>query len=133
MRKKLKWQTIGTVLGETNINEFFFSLKNYQAKKGDIVATETNVPDGNGKIISVTVWGKIMSIDCSNEWFPRQAAQELANEDIDIRDTILPTTRDELICKVSILGYTKNNEDKLKLLPLVYPVKPACKRKLSSQ
>ena len=26
-----------------------------------------------------------MSIDCSNEWFPRQAAQELANEDIDIR------------------------------------------------
>lgn len=125
MRKKLKWQSIGTVLGETNINEFYFSLKNYQAKKGDIVATETNVPDGNGKIISVTVWGKIMSIDCSNEWFPRQAAQELANEDIDIRDTILPTTRDELICKVSILGYTKNNEDKLKLLPLVYPVKPA--------
>ena len=48
--------------------------------------------------------------------------QELANEDIDIRDTILLTTRDELICKVSILGYTKNNEDKLKLF--VYPVKP---------
>ena len=79
MKKRSKWQTIGTVLGETNINEFFFSLKNYQAKKGDIVATETNVPDGNGKIISVTVWGKIMSIDCSNEWFPRQAAQELAD------------------------------------------------------
>ena len=37
MRKKLKWQSIGTVLGETNINEFYFSLKNYQAKKGDIV------------------------------------------------------------------------------------------------
>ena len=37
MKKRSKWQTIGTVLGETNINEFFFSLKNYQAKKGDIV------------------------------------------------------------------------------------------------
>ena len=125
MKKKYKWSSIGTVLGETNINTFLFSLKNYQAKKGDIITTETNIPDGNGRIIKVTVWGKIMSIDCSNEWFPRQAAQELANEDIDIRDTILPTTRDELICKVNILGYTKSDEENLKLLPLVYPVKPA--------
>ena len=58
MRKKLKWQSIGTVLGETNINEFYFSEK-ITKQKGDIVATETNVPDGNGKIISVTVWEKL--------------------------------------------------------------------------
>ena len=28
-----KWKSIGTVLGETNISEFYFSLKNYKAKK----------------------------------------------------------------------------------------------------
>ena len=32
-----KWKSIGTVLGETNISEFYFSLKNYKAKKGDII------------------------------------------------------------------------------------------------
>ena len=58
-----------------------------------------------------------MSIDVIINFFPREAAQELTNENIDIRDTILPTTRDELICNVAILGYTRNNETKLKLKP----------------
>ena len=66
-----------------------------------------------------------MSIDSYNQFFPREAAQELTNENIDIRNTILPTTRDELICNVAILGYTRNSETKLKLKPLNYPVKPA--------
>ena len=71
----------------------------------------------------MTVWGKISSIESSNAFFPTEAAQELTNENIDIRDTILPMTRDELICKVIILGFTfKNN---LKLMPLNYPVRPA--------
>ena len=68
MRKKLKWQTIGTVLGETNINEFFLVKKITKLKKVEIQPNQW--PDGNGKIISV--WGKIMSIDCSKE-YPRQA------------------------------------------------------------
>jgi hypothetical protein len=38
---KNKWQSIGTVLGETNIDHFYFSLKNYKAKKGDIITTES--------------------------------------------------------------------------------------------
>mgnify|MGYP000333023695 CR=1 FL=1 len=31
-----KWQSIGTVLGETNIDHFYFSLKNYKAKKAQL-------------------------------------------------------------------------------------------------
>ena len=37
MSKFNNWKAIGTVLGETDINEYHFSLKNYKAKKGDIV------------------------------------------------------------------------------------------------
>ena len=120
------WISIGTVLGDTNIDTFYFSLKNYKAKKGDIVTTESKVPKGDGKVVPVTVWGKITSIDSSNIFFPREAAQELTNEDINIQDTILPNTRDELLCKVLILGYTESkNLGKSRLLPLSYPVRPA--------
>ena len=101
-----KWQSIGTDLGETNIDHFYFSLKNYKAKKGDIITTESKIPSSEGNVIPVTVWGKISSIESSNAFFPTEAAQELTNENIDIRDTILPMTRDELICKVIILGFT---------------------------
>ena len=125
MQKNKKWISIGTVLGDTNIDNFYFSLKNYKAKKGDIVTTQTNIPDGNGNVVSATVWGKISNIESYNQFFPREAAQELTNENIDISETILPTTRDELICKVVILGYTKENNLNTKLLPLIYPVKPA--------
>ena len=119
------WKTIGTVLGETNINTYLFMLQSFKAKKNDMVTTQTSIPDGNGKIIKVNVWGKIASINCSNEWFPRQAAQEMAFQNINVEDTPLPTSRDELICKVNILGYTRQDNDEPKLLPLVYPVKPA--------
>ncbi len=118
-----KWKSIGTVLGETNISEFYFSLKNYKAKKGDIITTESKIPSSEGNVVPVTVWGKISSIESSNVFFPTEAAQELTNENIDIRNTILPTTRDELICKVIILGFTL--KDNLKLMPLNYPVRPA--------
>ncbi|MDC3013754.1 ATP-binding protein, partial [bacterium] len=115
--------SIGTVLGETNIDHFYFSLKNYKAKKGDIITTESKIPSSEGNVVPVTVWGKISSIESSNVFFPTEAAQELTNEGIDIRDTILPSTRDELICKVIILGFTL--KDNLKLMPLNYPVCPA--------
>ena len=130
--KSNTWKPIGTVLGETDIDQFYFSLKNYKAKKGDIVTTESRVPSSEGKIIPVTVWGKISTIESSNAFFPTEAAQELTNEDIDIRDTILPTTRDELICKVIILGYTKDEDKNTKLLPLNYPVRPAATVKYPS-
>ena len=52
---KNKWQSIGTVLGETNIDHFYFSLKNYKAKKGDIITTESKIPSSEGNIVPVTV------------------------------------------------------------------------------
>ena len=61
-----KWKSIGTVLGETNISEFYFSLKNYKAKKGDIITTESKIPSSEGNVVPVTVWGKISSIESSN-------------------------------------------------------------------
>ena len=92
-----KWKSIGTVLGETNISEFYFSLKNYKAKKGDIITTESKVPSSEGKIEEVTVWGKISSIESSNVFFPTEAAQELTNENINITT---PTANAVLIAKV---------------------------------
>ena len=44
MSKSNKWPVIGTVLGETNINEFSFTLKSHKASKGDIVCTQTKIP-----------------------------------------------------------------------------------------
>ena len=45
-----KWKSIGTVLGETNISEFYFSLKNYKAKKGDIITTESKFHQVRAKL-----------------------------------------------------------------------------------
>ena len=127
MKKVSNWLEIGTVLGDTNINDFYFTLKNYKATKGDIVTTETKIPSNviDDKTEKVTVWGKIIEIVTRNEFFPREAAQSLTDDNIDIRDTILSTTKDEIICKVHILGFTRNSSERLKLLPLNYPVKPA--------
>ena len=39
-KNNTSWISIGTVLGDTNIDTFYFSLKKYNAKKGDIVTFE---------------------------------------------------------------------------------------------
>ena len=36
-----KWKSIGTVLGETNISEFYFSLKNY-IKLKKVISSQQN-------------------------------------------------------------------------------------------
>ena len=72
-----KWKSIGTVLGETNISEFYFSLKNYKAKKGDIITTESKIPSSEGNVVPVTVWGKISSIESSNGFSTRPSILRL--------------------------------------------------------
>ena len=47
-------------------DQFYFSLKNYKAKKGDIITTESKIPSSEGNVVPVTVWGKISSIESSN-------------------------------------------------------------------
>ena len=62
---------------ETNIVEFSFTLKSHKASKGDIVCTQKIPSDiDENKIIEVT-GVKITSIDSFNQFFPREAAQEL--------------------------------------------------------
>lgn len=124
----MDWTTIGTVVGNTSTDEFTFILTNMKAKLGDIVATETNIPGDDGEEFTATVWGRIINIDRFNPFFPAEAAQELANSNIDALDTVLSGSRDHLEARVLILGRSGSIEsEQLSLDPLSYPVKPSAK------
>ena len=117
--------SIGTILGQTSIDDYSFHLKKFKAKKGDIVAAEAKQPTGDGRVVEVIVWGRIMEIISSNEFLPNEAAKELTEGNISIQDTILPLTKNDAICTVKNLGYTTNDPgQKLSLMPLNYPVYP---------
>ncbi len=119
------WTSIGTILGQPVIDSYTFYLKKYKAKKGDIVAAEAKLPTGEGKVIDVIVWGRITEIISSNDFLPNEATKELTEENINIQDTILPLTKNDSICMVTNLGYTKNQVgEKMLLLPINYPVAP---------
>ena len=126
----LKWidvkeHQIGTVVGSASTDEYSFILKSLKAKVGDIVATPTDLPGHEGRAAAV-VWGRIVGIDRVNPFFPAEAAQELADQDISILDTVLSTTRDYLQAEVLIIGSTPTlGSADLKLSPVTYPVRPA--------
>ena len=66
-----------------------------------------------------------MEIVSSNDFLPNEATKELTEENINIQDTILPLTKNDSICTVKNLGYTKNVvSKKMELIPLNYPVSP---------
>lgn len=120
------WPSIGTVVGNTSTDEFTFILQNMSAKLGDIVAVQTQIPADDNTKLEVTVWGRIISIDRFNPFFPAEAAQELANSHIDLLDTVLSTTRDHLEASVLIIGRTGAvGSGDLDLVPPRYPVKPS--------
>ena len=81
------WTSIGTILGQPVIDSYTFYLKKYKAKKGDIVAAEAKLPTGEGKVIDVIVWGRIMEIMSSNDFLPNEATKELTEENINIQDS----------------------------------------------
>jgi DNA helicase HerA-like ATPase len=70
------------------------------------------------------VWARITDINRFNPFFPYEAAHELANEGLDLLDTVLSNSRDQLEAKALILGCTESR-DFTKLSPLNYPVQPA--------
>jgi DNA helicase HerA-like ATPase len=120
--------SIGTVVGATSTDSYAFILRSYQAKVGDIVATKTEVPHDGGTRQFVLVWGRIVSIERHNPFFPAEAAQELAEENVRLIDTVLSNSRDYLHAEVLILGSTTINEaEKLDISPLTYPVQPAAR------
>lgn len=118
------WVSIGTVVGNTSTDKYSFILRSLQAKLGDIVATRVEVPEVSESVQSrVTVWGRIVGIDRFNPFFPAEAAQELADENIRFLDTVLSGSRDHLEAEVLILGTT--DAGGAQLSPLTYPVKPS--------
>lgn len=121
------WTRIGTVVGNTSTGKYTFILRSFQAKLGDIVATRVEVPEAPGAAQRiVTVWGRIISIDRFNPFFPAEAAQELADENIRFLDTVLSGSRDHLEAEVLILGTTSDADaGTAHLSPLTYPVKPS--------
>lgn len=120
------WERIGTVIGNASTGEFTFILRSYKAKLGDIVATRTEVPVGTGARIVTTVWGRIVDIRRFNPFFPAEAAQELAEQNIEFLNTVLSGSRDHLEAEVLILGTTFGDDPgSAQLSPLTYPVKPS--------
>jgi uncharacterized protein len=122
------WKTIGTVIGNASTDTYTFILKSLQAKLGDIVACKIDVPNlgGEGDREGVIVWGRVSAINRFNPFFPAEAAQELAEQSIQFRDTVLSSTRDHLEAEVLILGTTETASGQApNISPLTYPVKPS--------
>jgi DNA helicase HerA-like ATPase len=97
------------------------------AKLGDIVASRLRMPSEGGQSESnVLVWGRITAISRFNPFFPAEAAQELANEDLSLMDTVLSNTRDQLEAEVLVLGITPDKDvGTVTISPLTYPVQPS--------
>lgn len=127
MSEQTEWPSIGTVVGSTSTDTYNFVLRSMRAKLGDIVACRLKVPgEETSSSSNVLVWGRITGISRFNPFFPAEAAQELANEGINIIDTVLSTTRDQIEAQVLVLGITADSKSgTLSLSPLTYPVQPS--------
>jgi DNA helicase HerA-like ATPase len=126
MKKDPKWKPIGTVVGNASTSEFSFILKSYQSRVGDLIAVKMEAPDeGRTGTQTIYVWGRVVSINRYNPFFPYEAAQELSNEGLSLQDTILSNSRDQLEATVLILGSTFADGGFKHLYPLTYPVQPA--------
>ena len=121
---------IGTVVGNTSPQEFRFFLRSYAAKLGDLVSVNMEIPktSGGGKE-SVLVWGRIVELARFNPFLPAEAGQELAEEGLELVDTVLSLSRDQVDGKVLVLGTTPTNDFK-RLQPLNYPVSPGSEVRL---
>lgn len=121
-----KWNNIGTVVGNASTSEFSFILKSFKSRVGDLVAVRMEVPDETYEgTQTIYVWGRLISINRYNPFFPYEAAQELSNEGLSLTDTILSNSRDQLEAGVLILGSTFKDAGFKHLYPLTYPVQPA--------
>lgn len=113
---------IGTVVGNTSPQEFRFFLRRFEAKLGDLVTVEMSIPGDSGTK-SVIVWGRVVELERSNPFLPLEAGLELADEGLEIIDTVLSTSRDQVHARALVLGYTQPGDFKT-LMPLNYPVSP---------
>jgi hypothetical protein len=116
---------IGNVVGNTSPQEYTFYLKSMAAKLGDLVCVEIEVPPDSSAIgkEKVLVWGRITELQRFNPFLPAEAGIELADEGLDLLDTVLSNSRDQIEATVLVLGATHLNDFK-NLMPLSYPVQP---------
>jgi len=119
---------IGTVVGNTSPQEFRFNLKRMSAQLGDLVNVEIDIPadqSGSNKLSKqkVLVWGRITELLRYNPFLPAEVGAELADEGLNLIDTVLSNSKDQIEGKVLVLGRTSLS-DLTKLLPLSYPVQP---------
>lgn len=119
-----KWLPVGTVVGTAGTSEFTFILNRFRGTIGDIISVPLEVPRWEGGTQEIMVWARITDISRFNPFFPFEAAQELANQEIDIRDTVLSNSRDQLEASALILGCT-DADNYTTLRPLNYPIEPA--------
>ena len=97
------WSNIGIIVGNTSTQSFKFIVTELLAKVGDIVVTSTIVPTSTfGDRHEVHVWGRIVSIDRFNPFFPAEAATELNNSGVALENTPLSSMRDHLVGEVLI-------------------------------
>jgi DNA helicase HerA-like ATPase len=116
---------IGTVVGNTSPQEFTFNMKRFAAKLGDLVNVEIEIPpdDPSGNKQPVTVWGRITELQRFNPFLPAEAGMELADEGLELIDTVLSNSRDQVEATVLVLGMTVA-PNPAHILPLNYPVQP---------
>ena len=100
---------IGTVVGNTSPQEFRFNLRSFAAKLGDLVTVEIDIPsdDPTDTRDKVLVWGRITELQRFNPFLPAEAGVELADEGLDLLDTVLSTSRDQIEGTVLVLGRTE--------------------------
>jgi DNA helicase HerA-like ATPase len=122
---------IGTVVGNTSPQEFTFNMKRFAAKLGDLVNVEVEIPadDSLGSKQTVIVWGRITELQRFNPFLPAEAGVELADEGLELIDTVLSNSRDQVEATVLVLGMTVASSP-TQLLPLSYPVQPGSVVKL---
>lgn len=121
---QLQSTNVGTVVGSTSPTEFHFHLKRFEAKLGDLVTTDIEIPsEAGGTREEVKVWGRIVELNRFNPFLPIEATVELADEALSLTDTVLSNTRDQVEGKVLVLGRTSSSNFR-QLVPLNYPVQP---------
>ena len=98
-------QNIGNVVGNTSPQEFKFALRNFAANVGDLITVSTKVPNEDGKgTHAVEVWARITDLNRFNPFLPHEAMRELTDENLDLLDTVLSTTRDQTEGTALVLG-----------------------------
>jgi len=115
---------VGTVIGDTSTREFLFQVKRGRTRMGDIVTVKTGTGTAEGPQAGGLIWARVVGLSRQNPFLPKEAALELAEEELRLTDTVLSVTRDQVIAEALVLGLTRRDNDAGLLEPLAYPVPP---------